>query len=219
MREGVITALRAQEHDPQRVNVFIDETFALGISLDTLAAEGLYVGQPIDAATWARLEATEQTAQALQRALRFLQSRPRSTAEVRQRLRRAAYADAPIEAAIARLTELGLLDDAEFARLWIAHRHDHNPRGTALLRVELRQKGLAREVIEAALAAAQEQADYLNEAEQARQLALEVLPRYGTAPDKATFERRLGGYLQRRGFALATIRPVLAELWPQCHPE
>ncbi len=219
MPEGVITALRAQERDSQRVNVFIDDTFAIGVSLDTLAAEGLYVGKPIDAVTWARLEATEQTAQAFQRALRFLQGRPRSTAEVRQRLRRAAYADATIEAVIARLTELALLDDAEFARLWIAHRQHHNPRGTALLRVELRQKGLDREVIEAALAAAQEHTDYPDEARQARQLALDVLPRYGNAPDKATFERRLGGYLHRRGFAFATIRPILAELWQQCHPE
>lgn len=212
MPEGVITALRAQERDSQRVNVFIDHTFAIGISLNTLAAEGLFVGKVLDQAAWARLEASEHHERAFQRALRFLQSRPRSTHELRQRLRRAEYPAATIDAIVQRLTALGLLDDAEFARLWIENRQAHRPRGTALLRAELLQKGLDRELVETALAAAR---DPTSDTAQAYVAAEAVLARYAAAPDWHTFERRMGSYLQRRGFRFDTIRPVVRDLWQQ----
>ncbi len=50
MPTGTITALRAQANASQRVNVFLDGEFAIGVSLNTLAREGLAVGQQIDAA-------------------------------------------------------------------------------------------------------------------------------------------------------------------------
>ncbi len=212
MPEGVITGLRAQERDPQRVNVFIDHTFAIGISLNTLADEGLFVGKAIDAPTWARLEASEHHERAFQRALRFLQSRPRSTHELRQRLRRAEYPTATIDAVVHRLTTLGLLDDAEFARLWIEKRQSHRPRSAALLRAELLQKGLDRELVDMALEAAHDPAD---DTAQAYAAAQAVLARYATAPDWQTFERRMGSYLQRRGFRFDTIHPVVRDLWQQ----
>src|SRR5882757_7519157 len=52
-------------------------------------------------------------------AARFLEVRPRSVVEVRRRLRSAGYAAALIERAVERLVELGLLDDAAFARAWV----------------------------------------------------------------------------------------------------
>lgn len=212
MPEGVITALRVQERDSQRVNVFIDHAFAIGISLDTLAAEELHVGKQIDAAAWARLVASAHTERALNRALRLLHSRPRSTHELRQRLRRAEYPDDTIDATLHRLTELGLLDDAEFARLWIENRQTHRPRGTQLLRAELQQKGIEREIIDDTLEAARHTT---SDTAQAYAAAASVLSRYATAPDWRTFERRMGGYLQRRGFTFDTIRPVLRDLWQQ----
>jgi regulatory protein len=72
---------------------------------------------------------------------------------------------------------------------------------------------VGRDVIESAL----EQADTDPEAEQERALALArgALRRYADAPDKFTFQRRLGGFLQRRGFTLDTIRPIIAILWQE----
>ena len=53
------------------------------------------------------------------------------------------------------------------------------------------------------------------EAEQERAMALArgALRRYAAAPDKYSFQRRLGGFLQRRGFTLETIRPIVDILW------
>ncbi|MFQ3662707.1 MAG: RecX family transcriptional regulator [Chloroflexaceae bacterium] len=216
MPGGIITAITAQTHNSQRVNVFVDGQFAFGLGLDTLAREGLYVGQQLDGATRVRLEALAETERALSAALRLLTARPRSSAEIRQRLRQKGFGSAAVAQTLERLLTTGLLDDAAFSRYLIENRQTFRPRGARALRAELRQKGVDRETIEAAMAACAGDAD----AERARALAVAraALPRYAGAPDRATFDRRLGGLLQRRGFSLDTIRPILAILWHEHNP-
>lgn len=75
-------------------------------------------------------------------ALRFLESRARSTAEVRRRLVTNGYRPDLVENAIERLTELSMLDDDAFARAWVESRDRARPRGERALRAELRQKGV-----------------------------------------------------------------------------
>jgi SOS response regulatory protein OraA/RecX len=83
--------------------------------------------------------------------LRFLEVRSRSVDEVRRRLSQAGYRPELIAGAIERLTAIGLLDDALFARLWIESRDRARPRGEAALRRELSLRGVNRELIDAAL--------------------------------------------------------------------
>ncbi|MGA3029952.1 MAG: regulatory protein RecX [Candidatus Limnocylindrales bacterium] len=88
----------------------------------------------------------------LNAAARFLELRSRSVQEVRRHLGTARYPDPLIEAAIARLLELGMLDDAAFARAWVESRDRARPRGAQALRRELALKGIDREVAVGALA-------------------------------------------------------------------
>jgi regulatory protein len=84
-------------------------------------------------------------------ALRFLEARQRSTAEVRRRLGTAGYREDLVVGAIERLTELGMLDDAAFAQAWIESRDRARPRGERALANELRVKGIDREIVATAL--------------------------------------------------------------------
>jgi regulatory protein len=84
-------------------------------------------------------------------ALRFLESRARSTAEVRGRLVTHGYRPDLVENCIVRLTELGMLDDDAFARAWVESRDRARPRGERALRAELRQKGVDRPIVDAVL--------------------------------------------------------------------
>jgi regulatory protein len=93
---------------------------------------------------------------ALAAALRFLEARSRSVAEVRTRLTRAGYQLELVESAIARLVDLGMLDDAAFAAQWVESRDRAHPRGEAALMVELRQKGIDAPTIAAILKARRE---------------------------------------------------------------
>jgi regulatory protein len=212
MPAGTITALRAQANDPQRVNVFINGEFAIGVSLNTISKQGLYVGKALSEEGFARVERAEGGDKALQAALRFLESRPRSVAEVRERLRRKEFAGEAIEAAIERLIELGMLDDASFARFWVENRQACRPRGAGALRDELRRKGIDRAVAESVLSDEELTGD---ETGRAMMLARAALRKYAGAPDRSAFQRRMGGYLQRRGFGFDTIGPILDTLWAE----
>ncbi|MEM8529616.1 MAG: RecX family transcriptional regulator [Chloroflexota bacterium] len=216
MPAGTITSLHAQVNDSQRVNVFINGDFALGISLTTVSREKLYVGKVLSEADYQRLEQTETTEKSLQVGLRLLSARPRSTAEIRERLNREGFTTTSIEQTVERLIELELLDDTTFTRQWIENRQTLRPRGVNALRNELRQKGIQRDIVEAAL-----EDDELigNETERAMTLARSVVHKYRNSPNRATFTRRLGGYLQRRGFHFDIIHPVIDQLWQDTQPQ
>jgi regulatory protein len=212
MPAGTITALRAQAKDPQRVNVFVDGEFALGVSLNTISKEGLYVGKALSAEEFARVERAESSDKALHAALRFLEARPRSTFEIRERLRRKEFTDEAIQAAIERLAGLGMIDDAAFARSWVENRQASRPRGVGALRDELRRKGIDRAVTETLLSDETLTGD---EEQRAMSVARSALSKYANAPNRAAFQRRLGGYLQRRGFGFDAIGPILETLWSE----
>ena len=210
MPAGKITALRAQAKDPQRVNVFVEGEFALGVSLTTITKAGLHVGKQLSAEEFVKLEQTESGDKAYLAALRFLEARPRSIAEVRARLGRKDYAPEAIDAAIARLAELELLDDTAFARYWVENRQAYRPRGVGALRDELRRKGIDADVTAEVL---NDDALTGDEAAGAWGLARGALPKYTGSRDRNAFTRRMGSYLQRRGYTFDIIRPIVDQLW------
>jgi regulatory protein len=95
-----------------------------------------------------RRAAVDDPAVVLEAAARFLEVRGRSVTEVRRRLGQAGYRPALVETAIERLTELGMLDDTQFARTWIESRDRARPRGEIALRRELALKGIERSVVD-----------------------------------------------------------------------
>ncbi len=99
----------------------------------------------------ARQAAVDDPEIVLAAALRFLETRARSVAEVRRRLTEAGYRPDLVEGTIERLTTIGLLDDETFARHWIESRDRSRPRGEVALKRELRLRGVDATVITAAL--------------------------------------------------------------------
>jgi regulatory protein len=94
-----------------------------------------------------RRAAVDDPAVVLEAAARFLEVRARSVTEVRRRLGQAGYRTDLVEGAIQRMTELGMLDDVQFARTWIESRDRARPRGEIALRRELALKGIDRSVV------------------------------------------------------------------------
>lgn len=158
---------------------------------------------------------------AMELAARYLATRPRSRWEVERRLRRAGAAPAVIEATLARMAELGFVDDLAFARWWLDQRDRHAPRGRRMLEAELRQHGVEREIIallREELAAAEDSTTWegpledreLPQSEDARaRVALQQHLRGRPVPDDRRARQRLGMYLVRRGFDPDTARAAI----------
>jgi len=87
----------------------------------------------------------------LEAALRFLEARQRSVAEVRRRLVTAGYREELVDAAIQRLGSLGILDDEAFTAAWVESRDRARPRGERALRRELSLKGIDRTLVDEAM--------------------------------------------------------------------
>lgn len=190
---------------------------------EEIARLGLEPGLVLDPALLALLEGRDAYGRAREAALRLLGARPRSTAELRARLRREGV---PVESATSVITDLtraGYLDDLEFARAWVRNRLAVRPCGALRLRSELRGKGVAASLIEQAIrevygeeeaAVAQEAANAAGgpaetgEERRARALAERRLRAY-TRLGWDVRVRRLAALLQRRGFAAPTIARVL----------
>ena len=152
---------------------------------------------------------------AMEIGVRFLGSRPRTRWELDRRLRRAGVEEAVVEATLDRLTELGYIDDAAFARWWGEQRDRHAPRGIRMIETELRQHGVARDVIEAYRGehatperAPEDEALPGSEAERARE-ALERHLRGRSLPTDARALQRVGMFLMRRGFDPEAVRAAI----------
>jgi regulatory protein len=206
-----ITALPPQKHDPDRVSVFVDGAFRMGLSAEVVLAAGVRVGDSVDDARLAELERRDLAWQAREAALRLLAVRPRSAAELARRLRLKGYAPEIGEEVIGRLRELGMIDDAAFAGTLVQDRVRLRPQGARRLASELRQKGVDDETARAAIRETME-GESTDERELARRAAEKWRPRPDEEPARA--RRRLHAFLARRGFDAEVIREVVDERLP-----
>jgi regulatory protein len=200
---GTITALRVQKRNKNRVNVYLDERYSFSLA-DHLAVP-LRRGQFLSDEEIARLREEDEYHQVYKRAVRLIDHRPRSIAEVRRRMERQGVAPDLVEKVIEQLTAVGLLDDAEFARLWVENRETFRPRSHQMLRYELRQKGLDEKTIAPAL-------EQVDEEQSAHRLALGRGRRLSHL-DWSAFRQKLTGYLARRGYPYDIIRRAVQEAW------
>ncbi|HLF90951.1 MAG TPA: RecX family transcriptional regulator [Anaerolineales bacterium] len=205
----IITALQVQKKNPQRVNVFINGEFAFGLA--RIVAVWLKVGQALSETKITELKAQDENEKVLQRALHLISYRPRSEAEVQDRLKKYQIPEEMIQAVVTRLRETGILDDQKFAEAWIENRATFRPRSRLALRMELKQKGVNEETIEEALA-------HVNDEEQAYE-AGQKKARQLRYKEEQEFKRKLFGFLSRRGFSYEVASPVIKTLWEEMNNE
>lgn len=196
---GMVTALEFQKGNKERVNVYLDGTFAFGLTA-TIAATHLRRGQTLSDAEIAVLRALDEQERAYEQVLRFLRYRPRSRAEVERYLQRKNFREETVARVMARLQEAGYLDDAAFARFWVENRQRFRPRGRRALSIELRQKGVEQDIV-------QEIVGEQDDEEMAWQAVEARLSRWGSL-SREQLQRKLGDFLTRRGFDYETVRAV-----------
>lgn len=202
-----ITAIKAQKRNRQRVNIYLDGEFAFGLS--RFVAAWLEPGRKLSEAEIGKLLEEDTYEVAFQKALQFIQHRPRSVDETRRRLAEKGFGDEVIEVTVTKLLEKNWLDDLDFSRQWIENRNTFRPRSDRLLAYELRLKGVADETINQALekfGGDQNELAYqagITKAKKCRQ------------ESKLDFFKKVAGYLGRRGFHYGIVKPTVERLWKE----
>jgi regulatory protein len=225
--EGKITLVEYQKTHPDRVNIHIDDEYAFAITAILAAERKLRAGVFLSAADADEIQSADLYNRGLAAGLQLLALRPRSEAELRDALRR-RYPDATpdtLTRILERLKELNYLNDTSFAKFWVENRMAFSPRGRNLLKQELLQKRVSREIIDTVitehLEALQEEADQNGETDgqpveetQALEQARKKARSYAAEawPD---FYRKLGGFLQRRGYGFDITGKVTRQVWAE----
>jgi regulatory protein len=204
---GKITGLKAGKSREKKINIFLDGKFAFGMLTEVALKEKLKVGQELSESRLGALAGLDHYQRCLNAAIRYLGYRPRSEAEIRQRLHRHGYDNDCTEKTLARLKEQGLVDDTAFARFWIDNREAFSPRSRRLTKLELKRKGLDSDIIEQVVGET-------DDSDNAYRAALSRVRRLPLA-DHQDFRRRLGEHLGRRGFSYDVINETIERVWKE----
>ena len=201
-----ITALKPQKNNPNRVNVFIDGFFSFGIS--RIVGAWLRVGQKISEKEIDELIADDSNEKAFQSALHFLGFRNRSEYEIRMNLLGKGFEEKEINEVIDSLKSRGYLDEETFIKEWVESRSTSKPRGRRLLAYELQQKKVNLEKIGQALQSLPDEITL------ALKAARKVIHRYEKM-EYEVFNKKMTGFLIRRGFDFEVITEVRKILWEE----
>lgn len=199
VRTGTITRIAVRSGRPDRTVIYLDDRRALDVATAVVSEAALHTGKWLEEEDCAVILAADEPHRARERALRLLGVRDRTVAEIRSRLTGAGFTSPAVESTVAYLLDLRYLDDERFATRYVAEK-GRNGWGDRRLRSELMRKGVDKRVIEAALAALEEDEEAGNQAGQA--LLDLVRRRFGRqwAIDREAAARRLAGFLLRRGY-------------------
>jgi regulatory protein len=205
----LVSAIRPHKRNADRVEVDLgDET--LVVAPEFVVRSNIRVGSPLSGAEVAALRRESAIVRAMDRALLLLSHRARAKAELERRLQRLEMPAQAINEALARLTRLGYLDDAAFARQLARGRMLASGQSRFRIRSELARKGVARDVADEAIeeTLAAEDVDERAIIERVAAKKLRSLAKL----DPITRRRRLYAFLARRGFSVDDIRRVVDDV-------
>jgi len=202
-----ITALRVGRGRGKQVNIFLDNKFAFSLEAEVAAKERLHIEQVLSAKQIEALSRSNSFQRCLNAAVHYLSYRPRSEAELRKRLHQRGFDIGNVEAVTTRLKEHGLVNDMAFAQFWKDDRESFSPRSQWLTKLELRQKGVASDIIDQSV-------NTIDDNDSAYR-AIQSKVRSLIYSDYQSFHRRLGEYLKRRGFSYEVIEHAVERMWQE----
>ncbi len=187
---------------------FDDDTPPLELAEESVFAEALSVGMSVDASRLAALQHADQLRRCRARAWDRLSRRPHSRAEMRRALRNARFPANVVDEVLDRIAQMGYLDDKAYARQIVEARVQRAREGPLLVRQKLAQRGVAREIIDEAIAPAEDPA---HQAEAARAL-LEKWNRRSQPADPRKRRQAAAAFLARRGFDSEIVWETVATI-------
>jgi regulatory protein len=196
----------SQQKRTSRVNIFIDDQFAFGLSKKTLVDFNLFNGKFLNEKDVNQILEKDQLTRAVEKSFRLLGVRPRSQKELEKRLKEKEFAPETIKKTIARIKELGYLDDKKFAKAWLeARKFSH--KGKYVVQRELKQKGVAEETITKTIS------HYTPKDE--LKIATELIEKKMKSWKDLSFwkkKEKIAKFLASRGFSWNTIGKILGKI-------
>ena len=141
-----ITKIEIQKSNDERANLYLDEKFFSGISLELVVKEHLKVGMEIDENKLTELILEDEKGKALAKAVKYIGSNLKTEKQLRDYLKKKEYNFATIDYVMDKLKEYDYLNDENFAKAYILTYSKKY--GKLKLKSQLKMKGIEDSVIE-----------------------------------------------------------------------
>lgn len=209
----IITQISQAVTNPERVNLFLNGKFWLGLSKNNLLVLKLFKGQPLTDEKKHEVEKTAYDSNLINKAVNYMRLRPRSCGEVRDYLvLRKCVKKEDAENVISYLQEQEFLSDEKFAQWYVEYKTSIGVNGVNKIKMELLQKKVNLKVINEVL-----EKVYANDEFKEEQLLkikefAEKVIKTIKAKDSYEFKSKLVQRLMARGFKYDDIKKVVKEL-------
>ena len=198
---GEITSITPQKKDKTRCNIEIDGKFYCGMKLDTVIANGLKAGMSVDVAELSRLQLESEKLTALDKALKHISVSMKTEKELRIFLKQKGYLEDVCNYVLEKMRSYGYVDDETYAASYTEGASKR--KGSRLIQLELRQKGVEEEIIHSVLST-------LDDETESAKRCLEKYLR-GKPLDDATLKKAYRNLLSK-GFDYDTCRQAIESL-------
>jgi regulatory protein len=205
----ILTGLAPDPRRPDYRLVEVDRGRFASLPAEALVGLDLIVGREIGPLVLERLQELADLEAAHRAALRALARRAHARFDLRRRLLQKQHPAAAVDAALERLSTVGLLDDARFAADYAAAKAQRG-RGPSRLVRDLQVQGIDRRIAEDAVRTSLA-AEGIDPGQAVRALAEKRARQLAGLPP-AVRRRRLVAFLVRRGFGGAEVREVVEGL-------
>jgi len=194
-----ITDIKRQVKRTDRYSIYVDGKYSFALSESELLSQGLKIGQEFSAGELDSIKEDAVIDKGVYRVMDLLSRRPRSLWEIEDYLKRKDYAAEETAKIIQKLDGRGYIDDLEFSRRWIENRRLLKPTSKRKLRMELRQKRIADEII----------GNVLDEDETDELSVLKELISKKRRRTRYQDDQKLIAFLARQGFNYGDIKDAM----------
>lgn len=199
---SIITAIKAQKNQ-KRVNIFLDGKYSFSLDLENYMKLQLKVNQELSQEEIKAITDEGEKTKALEKVIAFASLRPRSKKEIMDYFRRKNTNVLIHWYLIEKLEKYGLLDDQKFAKWWVEQRLQFKNKSKKDITFELRQKGIATDVIKNVLDDSE-----IDELKIAKNLIAKKEYKWKKYDEK-TRKQKISQYLAGKGFDWNIVSNVL----------
>ena len=195
-----ITEILPQKKDKTRCNVYVDGRFCCGLTLETVIKNRLKVGVIVSPERLAEIQLESEKNTAFDKALTHISATMKTERQIREFLNKKGYLPAVCDYVVEKMRSYQFLDDGAYAEAYVEGATKR--KGSKLIRMELRGKGIAEDKIENALQTIDEDREI--------ETAKGILEKYmrGKTADTVTLQKAFR-YLMGKGFDYEVIKSAL----------
>ncbi len=146
---SIITKIEVQKKNENRANIYLDEKFYSGISLEAVIKNHLKNGIEINKDDLDKIILDDEKTVAMSKATKYMGGALKTKKQIRDYLKKKEYAPNTIEYVIAKLEEYNYIDDEAYAKAFVLTYS--NKYGKLKLKAMLKQKGVSDKIVDEVL--------------------------------------------------------------------